>query len=60
MRGIIQRKTTHNICRLDSHSLAFSTSLANATNFGTADRMSGNGYQETSSGTHNDSEQGDW
>jgi len=60
MRGIIQSKTMHNICMLNSHSLAFPTSLANGTNFGTADRMSGSGYQETSSGNHNDSEQGDW
>jgi hypothetical protein len=57
MRVIIQSKTTHNICRLENHSVAFLTNLANGTNFGTADRMSGSGYQETSRGTHNDSEQ---
>ena len=60
MQGIIQSKTIHNICRIDIHSLAFPTSFAYGTNFGTGDRMSGNGYQETSSGTHNDGEQGDW
>jgi hypothetical protein len=50
----------HNFCGPDSHSLAFPTSLPNGTNFGTADRMSGSGYQEAPSGTHSDSEQGDW
>jgi len=60
MRGIIQSKKMHNICRLDNHSIAFPTSLASETNFGTADRISDSGYQETSSGTHNDNEQGDW